>query len=315
MGVVLSLGVLAVNAAVSGDSPDGPGARLEQLAYVDRARPAIERSTALGAEIVQLRADPVVLGRNGIGRRMDRATTEARAVLTEARAVEPPEPLAVQHSLLLSTLALRAHAVTAIEGALTAVLADGPVEGAIEALAQSGEDMLAADRTYLVYAESVPREEGSPVLPESRWVGDPPLWSRPELAAFVQTLRSAASPTPVHDVGVLALTTNPAAVATEGTAAVLPLVSSLRLEVVVGNTGNAAVAGVPVIATLQGPGGELDTARDFVDLAPGQRLAVPLAGLRPVPGGPSNLTVIIGPLEGEGAIVDNQRSLTLVMRG
>lgn len=195
--------------------------------------------------------------------------------------------------------------------------AEGPVDPAVDALVQAGEEMLAADRTYDVFLDALPRPEGvtAPLLPASSWASDPDMWTRPELHAFVTSIRSSTTPTPVHDVGVLTVTTDPLAVATEGNTAVLPLVRTLRLDIVVANTGNSPEEAVPVVATLIGPAGEVDTARDFVDLAPGQRRSVPLGGLRPVPGGPSTLTVVIGPVEGEASIPDNERSVGLVMRG
>jgi len=315
VGVLATAVVLFVNAAFS--SPDRPSRRLAQLAYVDAVRPQIDLSTAEGASIGQVRADAVRLGREGTDRRMARLAREADAVLAAVRRVVPPRNLSTAHSILLATAAIRVRVVSGVAAGLKAAFTVGPSEPAVESLVKAGEEMVAADQTYKVFSDAVPMPQGvtTPLLPASAWAGDPQLWTRPELAAFVTSIRSSTTLTAVHDVGVLTVVTDPVPVATEGNASVLPLVKSLHLDIVVANTGNSPEKAVPVVATLIGPAGEVDTARDFVDLAPGQRRTVPLGGLRPVPGGPSTLTVVIGPLEGESSLPDNERSLALVMRG
>lgn len=312
MGGALTIAVLAVNAAVSAGS-NGPGDRLARLSYLDRVRAPIERSTELGAELAQLRAEPERLRRDGIGRRMARLVDEARASVRAVQDTEAPERLGVAASLLTATLAVRAGAVAGVQAALIAALGAGPPDAAVDGLARSAEDMVAADRTYRVFVESLPAAAVTAPMPASQWVADAQLWSRPELAAFVAGLRSLGAPNPVYNLSVVTVTTEPAAVATEAGAAVLPVTRTIRLEIVVANTGNQPARRVTVLATLQGPAGELDTAREFVDLGPGQRRAVVLAGLRPAGPGPSNLTVTVGPLEGE-PVEDNQRVLPLLLR-
>lgn len=315
LGILATVAVFLVNGAVSGS--DSPSRRLAQLTYLDEVRPQIDQSTAQGASIAQVRADAVHLGRRAVTRSLERVSREADAVVAAVRRADPPPPLETAHSILLATVAIRARVASAAADGMRSAFTEGPVDPAVDALTRAGEEMLAADRTYGVFVDALPRPEGvtSPLLPASAWASEPQLWSRPELAAFVTSIRSSTTLTAVHDVGVLTVVTDPVAVATEGNASVLPLVGSLRLDIVVANTGNAAEKGVPVVATLIGPAGEVDTARDFVDLEPGQRRSVPLGGLRPIPGGPSTLTVIVGPVEGEMSIPDNERSMGLLLRG
>ncbi|MGH9158289.1 MAG: hypothetical protein ACRD1K_21190 [Acidimicrobiales bacterium] len=316
VGLGLSITVLVFNAVVSSGS-DGRGARLDRLAYVDQIRPHVEESTAQGSEIEQLRADPGRLGREGIGRRMDRVVTGADDVVRAVAGTQAPPALDVPRTVLVATMAVRAGAVAGIRDALGAALTGGPDDVLVAALVRRGEELVAADLTYQVFVDSLPTGDTSaPMLPPSRWVADPRLWSAPELGAFVGSMRSAASVVPVNDVRVLTVDTDPAAVGQEAGAAVLPLVRSIRLEIVVSNVGNRAQEQVPVVASLQGADGQLDTAREFVDLAPGQRRSLSLAGLRPPPaGGLVTLTVVVGPVDGETPGEDNQRSLPLLLRG
>jgi hypothetical protein len=82
----------------------------------------------------------------------------------------------------------------------------------------------------------------------------------------------------------------------------------------VANVGNEAVARVTVMATLTAPDGTADTARQFVDLAPGQRQAVTIGGLHPIPNQPLQLSVKIGPLDGETNVSDNEQVRAVLFR-
>lgn len=315
VGVLLSVMALLANAGVSSRST-GPAKRLAGLAYVDQVRPHVEASNRQGAEVGEVRDGAAALGRDGIRRKMERVRRDSAAELRGVREIEAPPDLYAGHTLLVSTMVLRAGATAKMTDALMAALGTRSPEPAVDVLVEAAEDIVAADHTYRAFVDLVVvKGARGPLLPESSWVADRTAWERPAVSAFVSALRASRVSTPVHDVGVLTFSTDPKPVANEGGDAVLPLMKTLRVEAVVANIGNAAEAGVPVVATLTGPEGKADTARQFVDLAPGQRRTVALGGLRAVPGGPSVLTVVVGPVEGESGVGDNERSMSLVVRG
>lgn len=314
VGLFLSILALLVNVGFSSGSK-GPSKRLAQLAYVDQVRPLVESSSVQGADVAEVRGDAVELGRNGIRRKMERVRRGAAASLRGVREVDPPPELADSHSLLVSTMVLRARASSMMAGALVAAGGTEGPDPAVDALVRAAADMVAADQTYRTFTELlVVGGARSPLLPVSVWVADPAVWQRPEVAAFVAALRAGAQSIPVHDVALVTFTTDPKPVASEAGSAVLPVVKALRVEIVVANIGNSAEKAVPVVATLTGPEGQVDTAREFVDLAPGQRRAIALGGLRPALG-PSTLYVALGPVEGEGAANDNERAMPILLRG
>jgi len=202
-----------------------------------------------------------------------------------------------------------------VQDALLRALGTEAADPAVEALVRAGRDLVTGDGTYRVFVDSIPRVDGRPAgaMPPSEWVPEGRGWSAGELQAFVQSMRAGESLAPVHDLAVALVTTDPAAVGSEGATSVLPAVKSLRLQIVVANVGNEAEKRVPVVATLTADGVS-DTARDFVDLAPGQRATVVLGGLRPVAGATSTLSVTIGPVEGEARLEDNTLPLPIVFR-
>ncbi|MDQ1446261.1 MAG: hypothetical protein QOI20_2725 [Acidimicrobiaceae bacterium] len=316
--VVLTAVVLLVNAAVSARSKS-PSRRLAELAYLDEVRPFVERSTEQGAELLQVRTNASKLGRAGVNRRLDRVHGDAASVLRGVRATEPPATLGTQHSLLVAALALRAHATASVQGALGQALGTEAPNEAIATLAAAGRDMAAADRDYEVFLDGLPKVQGvqADVMPPSRWLQDPHTWDDAQLTVFVASLRSSSTLAAIHDVAVVVVNTDPASVADENGAAVLPLMRTLKLQIVVANAGNETEKHVAVVATVTPPpgAGDPDTARDFVDLAPGQSLAMTLGGLRMSGGGMSTLSVVIGPVDGETATADNTKTLSFTVRG
>jgi hypothetical protein len=149
-------------------------------------------------------------------------------------------------------------------------------------------------------------------LPASTWVPDDSKWGRPEMAALVSTVRASASSTPVHDVAVVTVAPSPDPVGAEGPAQVLPRSKTLRLDVVVANSGNAPEKRVAVEAVGTSAGG-LDTARQFVDLAPGQRQTVALT-LHPAAGDNLDVRVRAGPVTGEDKTGDNEVGIAYLIR-
>ncbi|MDQ1395551.1 MAG: hypothetical protein QOG64_810 [Acidimicrobiaceae bacterium] len=310
--LVLTLLVLAVNAAVSSRST-GPALRQATLAYGDGARPLVDRSTQQGADLVDVRSQAVGLGRDGIDRRLDRISRDANQVLHDGRQLRPPSTLRDVHDLLMATFAIRAQAAVAMRQAMSDALGPKPSTDVVGELATVGRDITAADQAYTLVLAGLPKDITA--LPASQWVADAAPWTEPMLGVFVTSLRSSAALSPVHDVTVVLVTIDPAAVGTDGANAVLPQAKNLRLQIVVANVGNEAERHVAVTATVAPAGiGPTDTARDWVDLEPGQRRTILLGTLRPALNAPSTLTVHLDAVGGEANIADNDKTITYVMR-
>ncbi len=316
LGLVLTVATLLVSVVASAGS-DGPARRYSEQAYLDRMRPLVERSTEQGVALTRTRAQALRLGRDAVQRQLMRVTQDAQAVRDEVERTDSPESLSVVRSVLVTTMAVRARVAAAVREGFAQAYAPTAATAPVDLLARAGEQAVAADRTYEVFLESLPAVEGarSAIMPQSRWVADARLWDRTELTVFVGAVRASASPTPVHELVMLVVSTKPPAVGTEGPASVLPVVKAFQLEVVVANVGNAAERKVPVVATLTSATGPAETVQEAVDLEPGQRLSLTLNGLRPVPPGPGTLRVVVGPVPGEANVADNERVQPVVLRG
>jgi hypothetical protein len=308
LALLATVVVLAVNSIVS-SSAEGPD---PALVFADSVRPVVDRSTRQGSALEDLRSSAGTLGREGLKRGIDRLLREGRTLVDQVDAVEARGDLRQTQGLLLTCLTTRADALQAFEDTLAGRFEDGPPDQAVDALVEVGKDLAVADRAYELFLASLPTEARRS-MPPSAWLADPTKFERPEMAAFVGTLRAKASLAPVRDVGVLTVTTDPSPVGMDGTVnRVLPLSKTLRLQVVVANAGNVAEKRLPVEAVVTSQGG-VDTARQFVDLDPGARATVTLV-LRPSPLGVLELKVHAGPVEADANLADNEQLSFYVMR-
>ena len=312
VGIVASALVLAINAIAQSQGRES-ALRIETISYLDNVRPEVERSNSLGAELADLRERATELGRATVSERLQRVGVEALAGVRAVEEVKPPAQLRTNHSLLVAALAIRARSADTIRRTIGEALNPGSPPPPATELVRATEDLRSADRSYELFREAIPDDEEM-AMPKSSWLeGGGPLTPE-EASAFVSTLRSAGSLAPVRDVAVVTIGMEPAAVGSEGPAAIIPPSATLKLQVVVANVGNDAIRQLPVVAAVGAPDGEVDTARQFVDLEPGQRATVTIGGLRLAPQAANELRVTAGPVDGEATLSDNERRRTLLVR-
>lgn len=281
--IFLVLTVLLVGIIVLAAEYTSPGeARTEALAYLDKVRPIIERSSATGGDVAALREGAVRLERGLLSTQLARAEAEAATAVVDVRAVASGPGGALAQNLLVGALGGRSMALKSLRRAFDlALVTDSPPLPAVQALIEVGSDLVAADGAYRLFGRNLP--PGSLPAPESRWVADPASWSAPVLNSFVTALRNSTSLAPVRDLAVLVANPDPGPVGTEpGGVLVLAKVRAVYLQVVVANQGNQAERGVPVVASTQPfDGSPPSTKQVLVDLAPGQRRSIEMPELVP----------------------------------
>jgi hypothetical protein len=310
VGVIATVVVLAVNAAMSARSP-APARELAQQSYLDQVLPAIQQSTQEGKDIDTVRTQAVTLGAPTITSRLQEVTFSANQTLAQIRRLTPPASLQTAHDLLVATLAIRADGADAFRRAMDGAISGRGSASPMQAIVDVGRDFDAGDRAYALFALAMPT---TVPLPASQWLTNPVSYTQTEVTIFLATLRSATSLAPVHDVTVVLFTTDPAAVSSSGTTEVLPITKILNLQIVVADVGNQPEKNLTVSATISpSANGPTQMVRDFVDLSPGQRRTVSLGGLRAQPGTPTTLTVKIDIAPGETNTADNMKIITFVM--
>lgn len=308
--LIVSLVVVAANSIIS-TSSRGPD---EAMAYADRVRPAVDRSTRQAAALDDLRGQAPTLGVTGLRRSVDRLVRDGHDIVATVDDVSPPKSLRQANGLLRTALLTRADALAALSATLGAG-PDEPFDKGVDALVAVGRDLAVADRAYELFLAELPQAPRQ-TMPASTWVPDETRWARPEMSAFFSTLRASASVAPVHDVSIITVDVEPAPVDVDPASGpdvrVLPMSKTLKLQVVVANAGNATEKRVTVEAVVTSQGG-MDTGRQFIDLAPGQRQTVSL-GVRPSPVGVIDLRVRAGPVQDESKVGDNEQSFRFTMK-
>ncbi len=293
--VLLTILVVATGALSANHTSPGE-ARTEALAYLDRVRPVIERSSATGRDLAALRDRAVGLERDLLDRQLARIQADSDDALAEARAMTSSQGRELAQELLIGALGGRATAVKALRAAFGQALdTKAPLLPAVQALSEVGRDLQAADGAYRLFGRNLP--PGGTPPPESRWVPDPQEWSAPVLGAFVTAIRNSKNLAPVRDLAVLVASPDPGPVGEEnGKVQVLAQVSAIRLQVVVANQGNQPETAVPVVASTQPfDGSPASSDRVTVNLEPGQRRALNNLELTPpAPGVTFGVIVRVG---------------------
>jgi hypothetical protein len=306
-GGVASLLILTVNAALSAQS-GAPARRFSTQNFLDVAESDVQRSIQEGAD----RADALTLGRDGITRRLDRVASDADAILRDVRRASAPANLRDARDLLLAALTIRSQSSASLRKAFADALGSRAATSVVDAMVEVGKNLAAADSVYRLFVAALP--SGLVAMPDSQWVRDDGSWTQPIVATFVASLRSSTTLAPVHDVKVVLVSPDPGPVALDAGNEVLPISKILKVQIVVANVGNEPEKHLTVTASISpavdGPG---SSARDFVDLVPGQRLTLTLGDLRAVPNTVTILQVHIDPAPGQLNMPDTTQTVDFVM--
>lgn len=295
--VLLLLSAIVVGIIVLGaNHTSRREARTEALAYLDKVRPLIERSSASGHDLVSLRARAVGLDRELLDRQLARIEADTASTLAEVRGVTSSKMGGLAQDLLVGALGGRASAIKALRSAIGQALdARAPLVPAVQALVDIGLDLQAADGAYRLFGRNLP--PGGDPPPDSRWVPDPQAWSAPILSAFVSAVRNSKNLAPVHDLALLVASVEPGPLGEEpGKILVLAQVPVIHLQIVVANKGNQMEKGVLIVASTQPfDGSPAASDRVLVDLEPGQFRALDTLKLTPpAPGATFAIIVRVG---------------------
>jgi hypothetical protein len=313
---VVTIAVFLVDASMRARSPQ-PQRILTEQAWIDRVLPSITQSSAEGLRIVQLRASsptptrggsaPLVAGYKSVAK--DAANT-ARAVADEV----PSKAMAKAAAFLDASLSARSDGAAALASGVSAAVSGGSLSSAAASLSTAASDFAVGDRAYVLFTTALPRLGLR--MPESRWLVDPAPYQQPEAGVYLQSLRSAASPTPLHQIAVDAISTTPGAISMAGNTEVLLPGSSVVVNAVVADVGNQPEANVGVTATIS-PASSAPTqsVQTTVNLVAGQSMAVTLPALAPPPGLPVTLTVVVQPAGQAPGGNGNSRSITIELPG
>lgn len=290
---------LAVGIAGQVNRQSLPYERSIDLGFAALVGPLGRQSQAGGALVAATLAQatgeprPALLAALGVEART------AGQLAAQARAAEPPVPVAPLAGDCLQALTLRATVVALVRAAVSAVLG-GPTGTATVAqnrvagpLASAAADVAGADGDWAACRRSLRRSPGVARLPASSWAGGG-AWQATALDTDAAAIENAPGLAAAPGLAIDAVSTQPAALAATGSPPVylLPATADTSVRVVLTDVGNVTLPGVTVRATISGPGPARSprTVRTG-PLAAGSSTVVTVSGLAVVPGSTAVLTV------------------------
>ncbi|HUY22762.1 MAG TPA: Ig-like domain-containing protein [Acidimicrobiales bacterium] len=294
LAVPLALATVVVVLLVSAVAQIGPASgsyrRTVNRGYAALAGPVVARSDASGASMRSLFATATTLDRVALFAALDQLASDTAAERRQLGAITPPEPASASARDCLHSLSLRATAASSLRSALEGVLGGRTGLGRVDepaataAVTSAGAALVSADASWGACRRGMRHAAGSAVLPASSWLPGPGYLDEPASARLVAGVMGLRSFAPVHRLDIVAIVTDPPAVA-GATVGVLPPTTTLVVRVVVADQGNVDEDGVEVggVAQLQGGPSSPVPGQRSLDLVAGgsTTLTLPVFAVRP----------------------------------
>lgn len=318
--MVITLFVLLIDASLHSRST-GQVQQISAGKWIDAVLPVITASDSEGQELAAVWTNGLKTQPSALVSEVDLIASDAATDYAAVAKLSPPADLAGPAGLLEAALYARSKAAGELAacfsqdlgsaaGARSATAAANPATIAVQVNA-AGSELQVGDQTYQLFLSSLPSSLG--VKPQaSAWAADQSPYATAAAQVFLTTLQNAVVTTPVNQVKVVSVTTNPSPVSTSGSIEVLPDATALTLDVTVADTGNQPASNLTVTAALSPAGRGSASVRDFVDLGVGQAYTITgLGPLDPTEGVTETLTVAVSPSIGAAPLVT--QTLTLEM--
>ncbi len=289
--------ILAVAAVAQIGPTSGPYRRTLDRGYAALAQPLVTESDASGVALFTFLHTASSLGRIAFFFDLDNLATDTATVARRYDAITPPDPsVAVPCD---AAIAARASAVSTVRNAMEGVIG-GPTglgvvdeSAATAAMTSAGAQLQSADASWAACRRALRHASGSALVPKSVWVRHPEVLAAGTAAHLVAAVASSPSLTPVHSIVVLAVVTDPAAVAS-GSTLVTPATTTLVAHVVLSNQGNVDEDGVELggVATPQGSLAKPVLVERTLNLAPARSTTLLLPAFTVEPGSSYTLQVV-----------------------
>jgi hypothetical protein len=316
--------VVVVTALSQIGRSSGPYRRTVDRGYATLAGPLVAESNASGASLVSFLHQASALGRIAFFFDLDVLAADTAATRRRFDAITPPDP--VTAAGCAAAIADRAEAVSSLRSSLESEVGGrtglAPVDPGVTAAAMgsAGALLRSGDASWARCRRALRHAPGSPLLPVSVWVRDPRVYGAGAVATLVSQVAGSSQLVPVHDISIVAVVTEPSAVASAQTLAV-PATTSLVAHVVLRNRGNVDEHGVELggVITLQGtPMGAVPLQRT-VDLSAGRSTTMLLPTFAVEPGSSYTVQVVAqspgangnGPPASRSLVIQVQPAATL----
>ena len=303
IGIVVTLFVLLVDASLRASSPN-TARTLAAQAWMSRVLPLISATNDQGQQLIQFRSQAIQTSTgaaaSSLTSRIQAVASAAKKTYHQAAALHPPSSVQAAAGLLDACLLVRSESSQALAAAVGQALSEvAPAasgnDPAVAAVTTAAQDMEVSDRAYQLFTHNLPRL--GVTFPPSQWVPDASQYDPTTLTVWLAALRHSTSLTPIHQLAIQAITTNPAPVSMANGIEILPAQRAMSVTVVVADPGNQPENNLTVSAQVS-PALQGGSVRQFINLVPGGAQSVQLGSLYPLEGPLVTLTVTAAPPAG-----------------
>ena len=293
--------------------------------YMTKVADILQRSDAIGTDLIKLLEDPGDTNRTQIQVKLDQFVADSEALEVEAKALDAPKDMVEQsiHQIFLLVMSFRQVGVTdlkpAIMNALDAQETDVAVEQIAHALTYLVNSDFLYDEVFVTKATAILQEKQltGVAVPPTDFVSDEEITSSAKVLDMLAGLKSTGNRQAVHGVAIVKVVAMPdEKELTAGGTYNLTSSSDLVFRVTVENQGNQAETNIPVLVTLQV--GTADPQRVTIEIPsikPKQETTAEVKGINPSAyGDKATFRVKVGPVANEKYTENNSLKAYVIFK-
>jgi len=284
--------------------------------YASRVRSIAEATAGLGQAWNEVRQSlpQLIADTQSLDARLQELESQALDILSQAKAVVPPDDLELAHAALVICLEQRYRSLQNYRPDLINALSAVDLDVYARSLSEDLQGMVYSDGSYAFFRRQVSEaiqagKVEDVTLPESAWMQD---WDSADYES-VKTFLVGLKGTEVHGVAVGAVMLKPEGTLVQEageTVHRLPSTDEVNVTVTVENQGNRSESGVVVRISLYSTinTNPVRQEQTLESMAPGEKVQVVFTGLRPTTGRVRNILEIkVEPVPRETFIDNNQK--------
>ena len=296
-------------------SCQGASKRASYQSYMDRVRAIAQSSALIGTDLQQKLTTPGIK-QDQLASAVSDYGQQQQQEVAQARGIQPPGPLRLEHAHLIETLELRAKGLSRLADALNQTKTSKDSSSAGTLLAQQAELLVASDVDWDFFFKDPTTEalqsQGitGVAVPDSNFLSNPDLASARSLVSIWERLHGASTggtPSGTHGDGLVSVRALPQAITLSTSQPTTVRASTdLAFEATVENSGCCQEVGVVVTVTIPEQPKPLILRQTINLINPGERKTLTFKVTGQPPFGPkTDVKVLVAPVPGESNTANN----------
>jgi hypothetical protein len=296
-------------------SCQGASKRASYQSYMDRVRAIAQSSALIGTDLQQKLTTPGIK-QDQLASAVSDYGQQQQQEVAQARGIQPPGPLRLEHAHLIEVLELRAKGLSRLADALNQTKNSKDSSSAGTLLAQQAQLLVASDVDWDFFFKDPTTEalksQGitGVAVPDSNFLSNPDLASARSLVSIWERLHGASTggtPSGNHGDGLVSVRALPQGITlSTSQPTTIRASTDLAFEVVVENSGCCQEVGVVVTVTIPEQPKPLLLRQTINLINPSERKTLTFKVTGQPPFGPkTDVKVQVAPVPGESNTANN----------